>query len=267
MKLIMLGTGNALVTTCFNTCFIFKDNDDYFMVDAGGGNGILRQLKEVNIDIYDIRNLFVSHKHTDHLMGVFWIMRVILQGLNKGKCSGEYHIYGHDEVIGIIRDMSLRLFNEKEISFIDKNVHLHILEDGEEFKVLGRRCVTFDINSRKAKQFGFTMYLDDDRKLTCCGDEPYAECEYEYAKDSDYLLHEAFCLYRDRDIYKPYELYHSTVKDACTLADKLNVKNLILYHTEGNNLKERRKLYTDEGKEYFKGNIIVPDDLDEIDII
>ena len=33
----MLGTGNALVTKCYNTCYIFENENDYFMVDAGGG--------------------------------------------------------------------------------------------------------------------------------------------------------------------------------------------------------------------------------------
>ena len=43
MKLTMLGTGNALVTECYNTCFLIEDNGQVFMVDGGGGNTILRQ--------------------------------------------------------------------------------------------------------------------------------------------------------------------------------------------------------------------------------
>lgn len=46
MKLTMLGTGNALVTKIYNTCFVLEDNHQYFMVDAGGGNQILTQLKK-----------------------------------------------------------------------------------------------------------------------------------------------------------------------------------------------------------------------------
>ena len=50
MKLIMLGTGNALVTECYNTCFVLEENREYFLVDGGGGNGILRQLKDAGIN-------------------------------------------------------------------------------------------------------------------------------------------------------------------------------------------------------------------------
>lgn len=34
-KLIVLGTGNATVTKCYNTCFALKKEDEYFLVDAG----------------------------------------------------------------------------------------------------------------------------------------------------------------------------------------------------------------------------------------
>ena len=73
-------------------------------------------------------------------------------------------------------------------------------------------------------------------------------------------MHEAFCLYSERDIFKPYQKFHSTAKDACEIAEKLNAENLLLYHTEDTHLSNRKKLYTAEGKQYFSGNIVVPDD-------
>lgn len=36
-ELIMLGTGNATVTKCYNTCFILKTKETVLLVDAGGG--------------------------------------------------------------------------------------------------------------------------------------------------------------------------------------------------------------------------------------
>ncbi len=40
MELVFLGTGNAMVTRCYNTCFAFRQGEACFLVDAGGGNGI-----------------------------------------------------------------------------------------------------------------------------------------------------------------------------------------------------------------------------------
>ena len=74
------------------------------------------------------------------------------------------------------------------------------------------------------------------------------------------FLHEAFCLYGDRERFQPYEKHHSTVKEACELAESLSIPNLVLWHTEDKNLSHRKELYTAEGKEYYHGNLLVPDD-------
>ena len=77
-------------------------------------------------------------------------------------------------------------------------------------------------------------------------------------------MHEAFCLYSEKDIFAPYEKHHSTVKDTCGLAEKLNIKNLVLYHTEDKNIKNRKALYKEEGSKYYTGNLCIPDDLEII---
>ena len=140
------------------------------------------------------------------------------------------------------------------------------VKDGEERTILNKKVTFFDIGSTKAKQFGFQMIYGDNKVLTCCGDEPYNECEEKYAKGSDWMFHEAFCLYGQRDIFNPYEKHHSTVKDASELAQQLGVKNLVLYHTEDKNIKNRKELYGAEGREYYHGNLFIPDDLDVIEM-
>ena len=76
------------------------------------------------------------------------------------------------------------------------------------------------------------------------------------------MLCEAFCLYGMRDIFHPYEKHHSTALDAGNLAEKLKVRNLVLYHTEDTDLKNRKKQYTKEVKLLYSGNVYVSDDLE-----
>lgn len=266
MKLTMLGTGNATVTECYNTCFIMQEEDQYFLVDGGGGSTLLRQLKYAGIDWKNIRNIFVTHKHLDHITGILWMIRMICQNMNRGEYEGEATIYAHDEVIALLKDMAGKLLQKKETVFIDDRLHLQVVEDGESIKILDKKVTFFDIQSTKAKQFGFCMELGKGEKLTCCGDEPYNVCEKQYAENSTWLLHEAFCLDSQAEIFHPYEKHHSTVKDACKLAAELNVKNLLLYHTEDKNILRRKELYTKEGREYFNGNLLIPDDLESVEI-
>ena len=264
MKITMLGTGEAVVTKCYNTCFIIDDAGRYFMVDGGGGNTILRQLGHAVYDPAQIREIFVTHKHVDHLLGIIWVIRIICQGMAKGRCEGEVTIYGHEAVIALLRDMAEKLLQKEQTKFLDSRVHLVTVCDGETRKINGRKVTFFDIRSTKAQQFGFCMELDGGEKLTCCGDEPYNPCERAYVENSKWLLHEAFCLYSQRETYQPYKKHHSTVKDACELAQQCGVKNLILYHTEDDNLEDRKQLYGEEGRRYFQGNLYIPDDLETI---
>lgn len=190
------------------------------------------------------------------------MLRMYCQGMARGQFGGEVTIYGHDEVISLLKQMAEMLLTPKETKFIGDKVHLEEVKDGEDRTILGHRVTFFDILSTKAKQFGFCMEYAEGKKLTCCGDEPYNECEQKYAKNSTWLLHEAFCLFSQADKFKPYEKHHSTVKDACELAQKLEAENLILYHTEDKNISRRKELYTEEGRQYYKGNLWIPDDLE-----
>lgn len=262
MKLTILGTGNAMVTECYNTCFIFSENHRHFLVDGGGGNTILRQLSHAGIPSSEITDIFVTHKHVDHIMGIVWMIRMLAQNMQKGVCKQDVHIYAHEEVIHLLATMADMLLQKKQTDWIGKNIHFIIVEDKEQREILGHKVTFFDIHSTKAKQFGFQMQLDDNRKLTCCGDEPSNAYTQEYVHNSDWLMHEAFCLYEQADIFHPYEKHHSTVKEASELAQQEQVKHLLLYHTEDKNIKERKALYTKEAKTYFTGEVYVPEDLE-----
>ena len=266
MKLTMLGTGNALVTECYNTCFMLEDAGRLLLVDGGGGNAVLRQIKYAGYDWMDIHHIFVTHKHIDHLLGIVWMVRMICQFMEHGEYRGEAWIYSHAEILALLRELAGKLIQKKAAAMIDRRLHLVEVKDGESREIIGREFTFFDIRSTKAKQFGFNVALDGGRVLTCCGDEPLnAETEH-YARGSEWMLHEAFCLHSQADVFDPYEKHHSTVKDACELAQRLEVKNLLLYHTEDKNIASRAALYREEGAQYYDGNLWIPSDLDAIEL-
>lgn len=262
----MLGTGHAGVTECYNTCFVLSEDGQRFLVDGGGGNGLIRQLRRADIRPKDIGDIFVTHRHTDHIMGIFWMLREFSHAGPPGSPKRKLNIYAHDEVITILKTTAELLFPGRDGAGLRENVHFIEVSDGESRTILDRSVTFFDIQSVKAKQFGFRMELNDDRKLICCGDEPCREHTYPYAERSTWLLHEAFCLDADAEKYHPHRKQHSTVKEACELAERLDVENLLLYHTEDQNIADRKWLYTAEGKQYYHGNLFVPDDLEGIDL-
>ena len=268
-QITMLGTGNATVSQIYNTCFVLQTSSTLMLVDAGGGNGILSQLKKVNVQISDIHHLFVTHAHTDHVLGVIWVIRMVAQC--KGY-EGLLHVYGNDKVMKVIKTIIDMILAKKQLAKVAERVVFHQLEDGDCFEVRDMKLECFDIQSAKEKQFGFRAELpssDESGKplvLACLGDEPYNELNRRYIVGADWMMCEAFCLYADRDTFKPYEKCHSTALDAGKLAEELGVKNLILYHTEEKTLANRKENYTREAAENFKGRIFVPDDLEVIEL-
>lgn len=269
-QITMLGTGNATVSQIYNTCFVLQTPSTLMLVDAGGGNGILAQLKKVNVQISDIHHLFVTHAHTDHVLGVIWVIRMVAQC--KGY-EGLLHVYGNDKVMKVIKTIIDMILAKKQLAKVAERIVFHQLEDGDSFEVGDMKLECFDIQSTKEKQFGFRAELpsssDESGKplvLACLGDEPYNEQNRRYIVGADWMMCEAFCLYADRDTFKPYEKCHSTALDAGKLAEELGVKNLILYHTEEKTLANRKENYTREAAENFKGRIFVPDDLEVIEL-
>lgn len=259
-QLYVFGTGNASVTRCYNTCFALRFGQDFFMVDAGGGNGILTILEDMEVPLAQIHHIFVTHEHTDHILGIIWMIRVIGQKIRQGSYPGTLSIYCHPGLVQTIVTLC-RLTTQKKIwSLLDGPIQLVPVEDGQTLSILNHSITFFDIHSTKAPQFGFTAALQGGGTLACAGDEPYNPLCRPYVENSRWLLHEAFCLYRDREEFRPYEKHHSTVKEACQLAQSLNIPNLVLWHTEDKHLSSRKEDYRKEGQQYYSGNLFIPDD-------
>ena len=164
MTLTILGTGNAVTTECYNTCFVLHESNQYFLVDGGGGSQILHQLKHAGIDWKKIKTIFVTHKHLDHITGIIWMIRMICQSMKQGEYEGEAVIYAHDEVTTLLQDFSEKLLQKKDTEFIGKRLHLIPVTDGESKEILNKKVTFFDIQSTKTKQFGFCMELGNGEK-------------------------------------------------------------------------------------------------------
>ena len=265
MKITILGTGHGTATECYNTCFTISDDKDYFLIDSGGGNGILKQLKDAKINVEDLTNVFISHKHSDHILGAFWLIRIISRKYIVDGYEKEHFIYGNDEVINALRDITKILLPEKFIKFMDTKIKLVKVKDGDSIKVLNHKCTFFDILSNDVKQFGFFMDIGNNKKFTFIGDESCQENTKQYVRNSEWLFADAYkSVLMEHEKDKKYR--HSTVESVSRLCQELNVKNVILSHTLDDDLKKRKENYTQVAKKFFNGNVFVPNDLEIINI-
>lgn len=265
-RIVMLGTGNGGTINLYNTCFVIQNDIGNFLVDTGGSIEIIKRLEQVNIDYKNIKNIFISHSHTDHILGLFWLFKKISRFIIKDEITEKINIYCNDVVYEAIKGVSKYILPDKLMNAIYNKVNFIILKNGDTYKINEIEYVFFDIQAKGAKQYGFEAKINN-KRLVFLGDETLNEIIYDKIKGADYVMHEAFCLDSEEKKFHAYEKNHSTVKSVSEVMNKLEVKNLILYHTEESHGNERKMLYTKEGQDYFKRNIIVPDDLESIDII
>lgn len=263
-KIIMLGTGHGFVLNLYNTCFILENGNENLLVDTGGGIDIVKNLEKKGYKLTDIHNIFISHCHTDHILGLMWIIKGVAKKLISGDIE-PLNIYCNEEVSISIKNMSKSVFPDKIIKAVEENINIYILHDEETLEIAGEKITFFDVHPKGNQLYGFETNLNNGKKLIFLGDETCNPILYDRLKEADYVMHEAFCLDKEEQIFKAYEKHHSTVKSVCESMQSLNIKNLILFHTEDTH-EDKKKLYTAEAREYFASNVIVPNDLDEIEL-
>ena len=261
----MLGTGNDGTLDLYNTCFVIQNDNGNFLIDTGGSIEIIRRLKLTNIDIKEIKHIFISHSHTDHILGLIWMFKKIGIALVNSEIKTKINIYCNNVVYEAIKEVSKQILPERLVKEVLKIVDFHILSDQEKIEINKINYTFFDIQARGTKQFGFECNINN-KRLVFLGDETLNPNLYEKIKGADYVMHEAFCLDSEENIFHAYQKNHSTVKSASKVMNELNIKNLILYHTEESHGTERKRLYIQEAKENFNGNVLVPDDLEIIEL-
>ena len=98
------------------------------------------------------------------------------------------------------------------------------------------------------------------------GDEKCNPIHYEKLKNADYVMHEVFCLNRDKRSSGLGATVHSSVEDVVNNLKGMNIKNLILYHSKNNEKINKKIEFEKVGNELFDGNVIVPNDFEVINI-
>lgn len=265
-KLIMLGTGNGGTLNLYNTCFVIQNLKGNFLIDTGGGIEIIKRLKNANIELENLNNIFISHSHTDHILGLFWLFKILSVKFMHGRQNDHINLYCNDVVFDAIKVISKSVLSEKLVQIIFNVFNFIVVKDNDEYIINDNKFTFFDIKAKGTKQFGFKTNINN-KKFVFLGDETLNVELYDLVKNADYVTHEAFCLDSEEHIFHAYEKNHSTVKSVCEIMNKLNVKNLILYHTEESHGEDRKNLYFNEGSKYYNGNLLIPNDMETIEIM
>lgn len=264
-KVIMLGTGSGGTIELYNTCFVIQNELGNFLIDTGGSVEIIKRLKTFNIELKYVKSIFISHSHTDHLLGLIWMFKKMSRMVMHGKIEEKINIYCNDIVYEAIKGVASYVLPPMLLDAVYSVTNFVILNDRDKYDINGIEYEFFDINAKGTKQYGFECNLNENRFIFL-GDESMNPILSSRVQNADYVTHEAFCLDSEENIFHAYEKNHSTALSAAKVLNDLGVRNLILYHTEETHGHDRKKLYTAEAKRVFAGNVYVPNDLEAIEI-
>lgn len=194
-RLNILGTGHAMTLDCYNTCFTLENKDgEHILVDTGGGLQIIKQLRDAKIDFRKIHHIILSHKHTDHILGMFWIIRYAQKFFENNDYQGNLNIYMHKELESTMRKIMFEVLSQKYTKLIDERIIFHIVEDKEEVEILNYKIRFLDVQAKKDRQFGFKTILENGKTFVFLGDETFDERLRDEVENIDWLLHEAMCM-------------------------------------------------------------------------
>lgn len=185
--------------------YLLEYKDTKVLIDCG--NGVLSRL----LKLYPVEKLdaiILSHLHSDHISDIF-IMKYAL-GINKNKVVP---IYTPSDDEYLTDNMNYNdCFN---INFINETDEISIGEMNFKFIKTYHPVETYGIKAEAGN-----------KKFIYSSDTGYFDELIDFSKGADLLLCEVGILSKD----KTEEILHLSPKEACDIAEKANVKRLILTH-------------------------------------
>lgn len=298
MELIFLGTGAGVPSKERNVTSIvlslLQEINSVWLFDCG--EATQHQILHTSIKPRKINKIFITHLHGDHIFGLPGLLssRSFQGGNTELTIFGPSGIKEYVETSLKVSSSHLTY----PITFVEVNEGV-VMEDNEfkvlakkldhGIDSYGYRIVEKDkpgeLLVNKLKDIGIMpgpiykqiknnpqVKLEDGtvinrsdfigpaksgRVVSILGDTRYREEHIEFVKYSNVMVHEA--TFDQEKSALAHEYYHSTTKQAATLAKQGEVKNLILTHISSRYQKEDDTYLLNEAKEIFPDTKIAID--------
>ena len=192
-KVTLLGTGTpAPQMARFGASILVEAGDGKFLFDCG--RGATQRLLQLQIPFSDVSKLFLTHMHSDHLVGIpdLWLTGWIYGRKipfevwgPEGTRSMMYHLEkAFESDIHIRRDID-EMFPGEGIQVIAND-----FQEGVVYDESGVKITAFDVDHRPVEPaFGFRIDYQG-RSVVLSGDTRPSENLVKFAQGADLLIHE-----------------------------------------------------------------------------
>jgi ribonuclease Z len=255
-SLTILGSSSGVPTAARNTtAHVLNVHERFFLIDCGEGTQM--QFRKYRIRFGRIHQIFISHLHSDHILGLFgYLATQTLLGRKK-----EIEIFGPPDLEQFVKN-HFSLFPD---SLLVKIV-FHPLDQSGVFQIFEDKAVevtSFPVRHRvptwgflfREKLKGQNFDNADPRTYAFCTDTLFDPSLAPVIKGCDLLYHEA--TYGQKEVSRAVSTYHSTARQAAELALLAGAKQLVIGHFSAR--------YKDVSQLLSEARQIFPDTLEATD--
>ena len=274
MKLTFLGTGEAFDANNPNTSILVNGD---FLLDCG--YSIPQIFWELELDVNQVKTVWLSHFHGDHTFGVPALLMRFWEGEELIKNRGR------EEPLTVVGPKGVKEYVHKILElaygdFIPKfeyKIEYREVEPGNEIEVNGYKLNFADtkhtkdymkINNQEIKKTALAIRVSKGGKsFVYTGDSPYSEDVVKLAKGCDLLIHEAYLpLQTKQELMNAGKATnHCSWEEAGVAARKARVKSLALVHVNRDFYGMPEKII-DEASQMYEGKILLPKIRHEIEL-
>lgn len=255
-KLIFLGTGCAAHLTRQMTALCVTTPKGALLIDCGDGMGTVRQLIRAGIDLRSVNDVFITHRHADHIIGMphFLFIRMLEE-------RSDVRIWGSAQALRAVKQISFLTHD----FFADKTDRILFCEvvPGKSYELPNSSRII----AARVKHTGLFVYAVrievGGKSIVFTADMAPNKTMDALSAGADILIHECYGLSKDEN---RFHLGHSSAKDAGILAQKAGVKQLILTHFPAGEFFVRPEALILEARRYFNGAVNAAVDLMELRI-
>jgi ribonuclease Z len=236
MRVRLLGTGGAANETRHQAALLVEWGDrgegGRILLDTGSGLETVRQLIAAGCEPVEVRDIFVSHQHTDHVGGLepflLWsIIRTL--GTRGHPPEDDTCVYADPRVLADIDHLFTATITAAPRLFGDRLRWVEAVDGPPAALRGGALLYTFPVDHEPVGGGARGCVIEDrGARLVYSGDTRPALQVIEAAGGADVLVHE--CAGLDADAEHVHRLGHSTGGDAGRVARAARVGRLVLTH-------------------------------------
>ena len=259
LRVVLLGTGTpSPVMTRFGASILVDAGTEHFLFDAG--RGALQRLRQIGIN--DVTRLFLTHLHSDHVVG---IPDLYLTGWLFSNRQVPFSVRGPDGTSAMMNhlreafaiDIGFRISDDKRPADGAK-VDAKDITEGVAYEANGVKVSAFDVDHRPIKPaLGYRIDFGG-HSVVLSGDTRFSENLIAHARGADLLIHEVAAIEGQTQATSSVLEHHTTPEQAGEVFSRVHPKLAVYSHIVGGFSDEQLVKIT---RKTYQGPLVVGSDL------